>query len=263
VTVPGAGECPDMFELPVDGDPNNTRWVFWSGNGRHLIGRFDGQHFQVEAGPLEAEHGANFYAAQTYSNIPDSDGRRIQIGWMRGGRYPGMPFNQQMSVPRVLTLRKTSEGVRLFINPVRELEQLRGRLVVDRSDFHPAPDENPLASLDGDLWDIELKLESDTADKVTLMIRGREIQYDPHSHTLSALGKSATIPHVGDHLKLRVLVDRTSIELFANDGRVVMSFCFVPDLFDRSLGLSVGAGAAHIERLKVWKLNSIWPEMSP
>lgn len=63
------------------------------------------------------------YAAQTYSNIPASDGRRIQIGWGRIS-HDGMPFNGMMLLPNELTLRTTSKGVRLFSVPVRETEQL-------------------------------------------------------------------------------------------------------------------------------------------
>ena len=85
----GADECPDMFELPVDGDAKNTRWVFWGGNSNYLIGKFDGTTFTKEAGPFRFEHGNNYYAAQSYSDIPKEDGRRIQIAWMHGGRYPG------------------------------------------------------------------------------------------------------------------------------------------------------------------------------
>jgi fructan beta-fructosidase len=109
---PNGHECPDLFELPVDGDPENTRWVVWEAAGRYLIGTFDGKVFTPESEVLESCFGANDYAAQTFSDVPDEDGRRIQIAWMRGGRYPDMPFNQQMTVPRVLTLRTTPDGIR-------------------------------------------------------------------------------------------------------------------------------------------------------
>ena len=48
----GAGECPDLFELPVDGDVQKMKWVFWGGNNNYLIGGFDGKTFTQEAGPL-------------------------------------------------------------------------------------------------------------------------------------------------------------------------------------------------------------------
>jgi sucrose-6-phosphate hydrolase SacC (GH32 family) len=93
INLPNAGECPDIFELPVDGDKDNKKWVFWGGNGNYYIGSFDRYRFQPESDVLGADLGANFYAAQTWSDIPESDGRRIQIAWMAGGKYPDMPFN--------------------------------------------------------------------------------------------------------------------------------------------------------------------------
>ena len=95
----GSGECPDIFELPIEGLRGKSRWIFWGGNNTYLIGDFDGTKFVKESGPHRFEFGANYYAAQTYSDIPAADGRRIQIGWMSGGKYPHMPFNQQMSFP--------------------------------------------------------------------------------------------------------------------------------------------------------------------
>ncbi|MCY3556101.1 MAG: glycoside hydrolase family 32 protein [Gemmatimonadetes bacterium] len=124
LTLPGVSECPDFFELPVDGDTANTRWVFWGASGGYLIGRFDGHAFTPETDVLQAEQGANGYAAQTWSDVPAEDGRRIQISWMRGGRYPAMPFNQQMSFPVELTLRTLPDGVRLCREPVREIKLL-------------------------------------------------------------------------------------------------------------------------------------------
>ena len=70
------------------------------------------------------DYGKNFYAAQTWSDVPESDGRRIQIAWMNGSNPPEMPFNQQMSFPCVLTLRTTDEGIRLYREPVAEIANI-------------------------------------------------------------------------------------------------------------------------------------------
>ena len=90
----------------------------------------------------------NDYAAQTYSDIPAVDGRRIQISWMAGGRYPEMPFNQQMSFPRTLTLRSTPEGTRLCMMPVREIEKIRGTKH-SWAELELGPRGNPLQGLEG------------------------------------------------------------------------------------------------------------------
>ena len=125
VPVPGGSECPDFFELPVDGDAAKSKWVFWSANNSYLLGTFDGKVFRKEAGPLRTHYGKHRYAAQTFSDIPKEDGRRLQIAWMSGGQYPEMPFNQQMSLPVSLVLRTFPEGVRLCTLPVKEVEALR------------------------------------------------------------------------------------------------------------------------------------------
>ncbi len=109
-TFPGVGECPDFFQIHVEGDTDESKWVFVSASGDYLVGSFDGEKFVPEQKGLRMDGGPNFYAVQTYSDIPKRDGRRIQIAWMNGGSYPNMPFNQQMSFPCRLTLRKTPEG---------------------------------------------------------------------------------------------------------------------------------------------------------
>ena len=102
---PGHGECPDFFPMPVDGKKDNQKWVFTAANGDYLIGTFDGKVFTTDGNATRADYGANYYAVQTYSDIPAADGRRIQISWMNGGKYPDMPFNQQMSFPCEMKLR--------------------------------------------------------------------------------------------------------------------------------------------------------------
>ena len=73
--------------MPIEGEPGKTKWVFTAANGHYLAGDFDGTRFTPEEGPLTPEFGANYYAVQTYSDIPERDGRRIQIAWMNGGSY--------------------------------------------------------------------------------------------------------------------------------------------------------------------------------
>ncbi|MHA1331668.1 MAG: hypothetical protein ACTSR2_11375 [Candidatus Hodarchaeales archaeon] len=124
IQLPGSSECPDIFELSVDGDKEKTKWVFWGANGNYIMGTFDSRIFRRESDVLQSDGGANFYAAQTWSDIPASDGRRLQIAWMRGGKYPGMPFNQQMSFPCQLTLQTTPEGIRLYRQPIKEIENI-------------------------------------------------------------------------------------------------------------------------------------------
>ena len=206
---------------------------------------------------IQSLWGANDYAAQTYSDIPKSDGRRIQISWMNGGRYAGMPFNQQMSFPRELRLRTAAAGVRLSIMPVREIEGIRRARRTWKRTVLKA--DGPALRLgQGELWDIEAELEPRSARAVGLSVRGVEIVYDSGTKTLACLGKTAPLEPADGRIALRVLVDRTSIEIFAGGGLVTMCSCFLPDLADRSLGAFARGGEAGIAALTLHELGSAW-----
>ncbi|WP_245681336.1 hypothetical protein [Arcticibacter eurypsychrophilus] len=73
-------EYPDLLKLPKEGDQNKTKWVMYGASNAYMIGSFDGKSFTPEYGKYYFVTGT-IYAAQTFSNIPESDGRRIQIGW--------------------------------------------------------------------------------------------------------------------------------------------------------------------------------------
>jgi len=257
VPFPNGHECPDLFELPVDGNPANTRWVVWEGGGQYLVGRFDGTTFTPESGPQPSKFGPNDYAAQTYSDIPAADGRRIQIAWMAGGKYPGMPFNQQMSVPRVLTLRETPEGIRLFFEPVEELKKLRGKHHAWQ-DLRLGEAPKTLDGVSGDRFDIEATLDLGAARSIGIRIREQEVVYSAADQQIRALNKTAPLSVADGKLTLRILVDRTSIEVFANGGRVQMAGCFVPEPQSDGITIAATGGEATALQLNVWEMNSIW-----
>ncbi|MBN2295595.1 MAG: GH32 C-terminal domain-containing protein [Pirellulales bacterium] len=253
----GDRECPDFFELPVDGDKGNTRWVFWGAGGIYLLGTFDGKRFEKQSGPHRAKFGGNDYAAQTYDNIPAADGRRIQFAWMNGGKFPGMPFNQQMTVPRVLSLRTTPEGVRLFVEPVEELKKLRGEEHAWR-DLAISKKPKMLDGIDSELLDIEAVFLPGKTGKVGLDIRGHKIEYSAAEKQLSVLGKKLPLDPIDGRISLRILVDRTSVEVFANSGRRQMAVCCLPQEGKKSVSVYASDDSTKAQSLRVWKLKSIW-----
>jgi len=121
--ITGFFECPQFFELPVDGNKKNMKWVMYGASGTYMIGQFDGKEFRPESGKHYYCNGS-LYAAQTFNNIPLEDGRRIQIAWGRIS-HSNMPFKSMMLIPTELTLRTTKDGVRLFNVPIKEMEQLQ------------------------------------------------------------------------------------------------------------------------------------------
>ena len=121
----GVWECPDLFELPVEGEPGRTRWVLdvdinpggiaGGSAGQYFVGTFDGSRFVDDHPPdqtLWADYGKDFYASLSFSDVPASDGRRIWMAWISNWQYandePTATWRGAQSVPRALTLRRGS-----------------------------------------------------------------------------------------------------------------------------------------------------------
>ena len=256
IKLEGSSECPDFFELCIDGDRTNTRWVFWGADSSYLLGDFDGLRFSSQSQVLKSREG-NYYAAQTWSDVPESDGRRIQIAWMAKGKFPGMPFNQQMSIPCELTLRSFPEGIRLCRVPVREIERLR----LAKYSWGPTvlkPGENVLCGISAELFEIKCEIEPAGASDVGFVLRGNELLYSVKDKTITCKGRKADASLVCGRIKLHILVDRTSIEIFINDGRMSLFRCFPLDTQNRSLEVFARNGDAKINKMKLYKLKSIW-----
>lgn len=250
-------ECPDIFELPVDGDAENTRWVFWGAAGKYYVGDFDGTTFTPEGDAHRADYGANFYAAQTWSDVPASDGRRIQIAWMSGSKPPEMPFNQQMSFPCELTLRTTSEGIRLHREPVAEIETIHAYTHA-WSNIALKPGEDLLAGLTGELFDIRAEVALNGASAVGFKIRGEDVRYDVVEKQLTFLERSGPLAPQDGKIRLHILVDRISIEAFGNNGELSMTSYFLPELDNADIGIYAEGGTATLASLKVHELKAAW-----
>ena len=254
--IDGYYECPEIFELPVDGDPNASKWVVYAANGDYAIGSFDGKTFTTESGKHRFNYGNCFYASQTFSDIPPQDGRRIQIAWGRIG-HPEMPFNQMMDFPVELTLRTTEEGIRMFAEPVREVELLhRRRHGFDGRSIREG--ENLLWDITGDLFHIVSEFELGDATELGFVIRGIPVTYSVGSQELSCGEKTAALRPIEGNIRLELLVDRMSIEIFANDGRLYMPIGVIPPDDSRTLEVFARGGSSTATRLEVYELKSAW-----
>ncbi len=261
--IEGFFECPDIFELPVDAQPGQgtdaggaaTKWVLTAANSGYRLGQFDGRVFTAETPMLPGHRGESFYAAQTYSDMPD--GRRVQIGWGQMAT-PGMPFNQMMTFPCELSLRTTGDGLRLCWQPVRELERLRAR----KHTFDPQalePGVNPLADLSVDLHEMGIDVNPGSASTLRLSVGGVDVIYAVAAQELICKKHRAPLRPRDGRVSLRVLVDRTSVEIFGNEGEVYMPIFRPPELSGtRSVGLLSEGGVARVRSLEVNELESIW-----
>ena len=278
--VEGTGECPDLFELPVDGDRTDTRWVFWGAAGVYRIGTFDGKTFIPETAAIRAELGPNGYAAQTWSDVPAEDGRLLQISWMANGKYPDMPFNQQLSFPVELSLRTTRKGIRLCREPVRELDLLytrehvwqdhvltsgldrRGLFVRYGPNWQDAMQESHahlIVDSPWDLFDIRAEIELIDARAFGAIIRGNDLRYDAVERHFTYLEHRVPAePDDDGRLKVQILVDRTSLELFVGAGEGSASFCFLPGPRAAPLEFYALEGSVRLVLLTVHELASAW-----
>jgi fructan beta-fructosidase len=261
--IEGFFECPDLFALPIDGDENRTKWVLSGAAGYYCIGEFDGARFIPESERLPAPAGGGahatgmmFYAAQTFDSHPA--GHRVQIGWGLVATK-GEPFSQLMSFPTQLTLRTTSEGVRLCREPVAAIRSLRTHTY----DFPSGPLTTSaplLGDLKGDAWDIDVVIRVGTIIRpISLSIGGDEYVYQSASQILSGPKGAMSIPITNGQVRIRVLVDRTMVEIFGDRGQAY-------GLFLRSnpggivpLELRSNWDKVHVEKLTAHSLRSAWP----
>jgi sucrose-6-phosphate hydrolase SacC (GH32 family) len=244
-------ECPDIFELPVDGDRNHTKWVLIQGNGQYSIGSFDGTEFKEEAGRFACDIGPNFYATQTWGNTETGDRRRIQAAWMRFSHFPDMPFNQQVSFPCELTLRSTPKGPRIFREPIREIALLHNGSDVWTNRTLKANEVLPLEP-SGRLFHILAEVSIPEGAKLTFNLRGV-----PLILTSNTVASGTSPTSVLDKVNtVEVLVDRASIETFINRGEISATRFVLPN--ENGLSVKAEGGSVTIQSLIVYPLNSAW-----
>jgi sucrose-6-phosphate hydrolase SacC (GH32 family) len=251
--IPNSFECPDFFELPVDGNRDNMKWVLIQGNGNYSIGTFDGTMFKEETARYACDIGPNFYATQTWANTDTGDGRRIQAAWMRNSNFPEMPFNQQVSFPCALSLRSTPKGPRIFREPIKEIALLHSGQDSWTNKVLVANEELPLEP-SGQLFHIKAEVRIPSGATLTFNIRGITVIL-----TSSTIQSGTSPASVQDQIKtLEILVDRTSIESFVNHGEISSTRFVLPD--ENGLSVRADGGAVTIQSLTVYPLASAWKD---
>ncbi len=261
--VIGFYECPDFFELPLDGDKQNPKWVLLGGDGSYVVGSFDGKKFSPESEGKTLDYGKNFYATQTWSNHPE--GKLVQIAWMKGGEFPEMPFNGQMTFPCELSLRTTKTGPTLCKKPIDAIATLHDKDFIKKDkNIIPGIKGNLIGAISGQTIHIKAKFNPKSSDGFGFLVRngkkevGTEIRYDSNKKMLDCMGGQAIVEPIGGIIQLEILIDRASIEIFANDGEVVLSSCFLPAEKDNDLTLWTQGGELYVKEIEVYELKSAW-----
>lgn len=258
--IPGSNflfECPDFFELPVDGNASNKKWVLAAANGEYAVGAFDGTKFTSEHTKLTGQRGKGFYAPQTFSDIPKKDGRRIQIGWFQT-ETKGMTFNQSMTIPLELKLVSTVDGPRMTFTPVNELTALRAKAHRLKAGTLTPGSANPLARVSAELVELRTEFTPVEGSEVTFNVRGCAIAYDAKKQELSVNGHRAPAPLQKGKQRLIIYCDRTGLEVFASDGLCYVPMPFQPKATDLELSAAVKSGSAKFSKMEAYELKSAW-----
>lgn len=244
--IAGFFECPELFEIRLDN--GQRKWVLYAADGDYVVGQFDGKTFTPETEKIKYNFGDCFYASQTFNNLPRRSGR-IQIAWGRV-ETPGMPFNQCMLFPCDLALHNTDEGPRLFANPVREIALLHGKRFF-RQNVEISADL--LADLTSELWHAKIEFDVRKASELSLVIQGTPLRYAAGQLEYGEI----TIPLDPENhrIYLEILVDRTTVEVFANHGR-----CYAPlRKFQNATATPLKlTGSGKIDSLEIFEVKSIW-----
>jgi len=280
----GVWECPDLFPLPVDGNADDVRWVLdvdinpgalaGGSGGQYFIGRFDGTRFVNDNAPgvtLWADYGKDFYATLSFSDVPPSDGRRIWMGWTSNWLYaneePTVAWRGAQSIPRVLRLRRVPDGIRLLQTPVAELERLRTGRATSIGSRVPLPASADVAIelARGEWQEAGLRLSNAAGEEVVVGVRAdvpelfvdrRKSRAGP-AHKEYPGRQAGPLRWIEGRLSIRVLFDRSVLEVFANDGETVITDRVYPTSpLDRIEWIGEGSPAG--ARATMWELASVW-----
>lgn len=287
----GVWECPDLFELPVNGE-SGKKWVllcnlnpggpFGGSATQYFIGDFDGKTFTSDtddSGKVPTkwlDYGKDHYATVSFSDAPD--GRRTVIGWMSNWQYapevPTMQFRSANTLPREMGLFRAPDG-QLYVSstPSPEVDALRGALVKSvsktslgsKARTYSIPE---LCEIDMEISpkkaeSVEIELSNAAGEKVVMI-------YDAKSDSLSfdrrksgIVDFSQDFPAVtvspaytdGDKVGLRIFIDRSSIEVFGKDGRFAMTNLVFPNSPYSRLSVRATGGSVRLSDLKIYSIT--------
>ena len=292
----GVWECPDLFELPVAGTDEkkwvllcniNPDGPFGGSGTQYFVGDFDGKTFKADtdaAGNVSTkwlDYGKDHYATVTWSDAPD--GRRVALGWMSNWQYaadvPTMQFRSANTLPREMGLFRAPDGeVYASSAPSPELEALRGKLAakVRKTTVGRKARSFALPSENGGICEILMDIEASKAKTVNVVFSNSQgekvvMQYDPAAATLSFDRTQSGITDFSEgfpavtvtptheasgRIALRIFVDRSSMEVFGNDGEFVMTNLVFPRTPYTALSVSTEGGNAKVENLRIYSLKS-------
>jgi fructan beta-fructosidase len=273
----GVWECPDLF--PITANDGKKLWVLivninpggpQGGSAtQYFVGNFNGKTFTAMDNETKwADYGADEYAGVTYSNTGN---RRIFLGWMSNWQYamavPTKEWRSAMTIPRELMLKKIGKGYYLASEPVKELNLIKGPLLL-----LPNTEE---AERVGNQYELNISMEKLKSFFITLsndkgekLIVGFDLSKNEWYIDRAAAGESGfskdfikyiSSPRIatGSGSDITMIVDAASVELFADKGLTTMTSIFFPQ---RPLNkISISSSGGFITQFSYSPLAHIWP----
>jgi sucrose-6-phosphate hydrolase SacC (GH32 family) len=269
------GDPGEMVDMYLDGDPDKKYTVVMYGLHCYIVGRYGANGMLNLAGePISKDDIVltNHFGYPTIFHNP-KDGRIIMnqnLGNDGEGGIPNYEIDHRpdASFPVELTLRSTAEGPRLFFNPIKEIEILYGKKH-ELGSRTVKNGQSRIEGLSGRMFRIKTEIVPGDAKRFGLDICGTKVTYDTRTNML-AVDENATISepdrkrrklaYDNGSISLDILVDTTSLEIFANNGMVHIPHgrrrYFEQEEFDASIFAT--DGSVTVKSLDVYELNSIW-----
>jgi sucrose-6-phosphate hydrolase SacC (GH32 family) len=244
----GLHECPDFFELPVDGDPHHNKWILHGGSSSYFIGSFDGESFKPESPELRYAEGVNahgedaLYAAQSFAEMPD--GRRVQMAWGRI-QPEGLPFSQMMLFPTEFKLVTTQDGLRMHATPIAEIERLHGPTQT-LSSLTAADANQALNNAGSGPLDVRIKVSLEKDDELAIQYQGNTIATIHSAELQNGRGS------------LEILIDKAVAESFVDGGARYIVRELPTTTSGHGLEFALGKNTSAINRLEICHMKSMW-----
>lgn len=276
----GIWECPDLFYLPTVGNPTYGKWILLTSVAetargsymQYFVGDFDGKNFKKEPSPGDAkilDYGYDFYAAISWENLPPAN--RVIVGWMNNWEYanslPTYPWKGTMSVPRKLSLLSTNGDYRILQTPEPQIEKYKRKI---RSIDKIFLDEKKIRiPLNQSSFVLESQFSKITAEEVGVMLKTADeavvVAYNRKTGVILVdRGKMQKVwfakkknlftiseAFIGRHDKIdfNIIVDKSTIEVFALDGQVVLSNMVFPKEIFSHIEFYANKGSANVTKI--------------
>lgn len=289
----GVWECPDLIKLPVENKTGEKRWLLQTGiqdnslaggsGSQYFVGEFDGYQFK-NLNPAQktfwVDHGQDFYAVQSWANLPQSQDREVWIAWMNNLAYsdtlPTNDWRGVLSIPREITLAEYNNEYYLKQKPINELDNLR------KNDYSVKEYELKDVfdyKINFDPFEVKFTAELGSKDKMDInLIRGnnlrisllidkqnkeiilrRSFNIDPKIGKVFNDTHSAQIFEARDKIDIQFIIDRSTLEIFINEGEIVFSDLIFPDKVENTiLSVETNSEIGKLYDVEINKLESVW-----